>query len=87
MIETTPSGYPADLNHGSLRTAPAFLCLRRGHHKPPLVDIGVLHEGKGERVMVDSQILQVPIPLPSSSASSCKRWRDFRRPPLGGRPM
>ena len=29
-IETTPSGHPADLNHGSFRTSSAFLCYKRG---------------------------------------------------------
>lgn len=41
-IESTPLGYPADLNHGSLRAPSVFICFRRGYHKPPLVDIGIL---------------------------------------------
>jgi hypothetical protein len=57
-IESTPTGYPADLNHGSLRTPSCYICYRRGYHKPPLVDVGVLYEGKGERVMVDSQVIK-----------------------------
>uniref|UniRef100_A0A915BHZ9 tRNA-splicing endonuclease subunit Sen54 N-terminal domain-containing protein n=1 Tax=Parascaris univalens TaxID=6257 RepID=A0A915BHZ9_PARUN len=56
-IESTPLGYPADLNHGSLRTPSVFVCFRRGYHKPPLVDIGVLDEGRGEKPMLDSNIL------------------------------
>ncbi|VDK42926.1 unnamed protein product [Anisakis simplex] len=56
-IESTPSGHPADLNHGSLRTPSVFVCFRRGYHKPPLVDIGVLDEGRGEKPMLDSNIL------------------------------
>ena len=39
-IEFTPSGLPADLNHGSIRSPSCFLCYRRGRDKPPLTDIG-----------------------------------------------
>ncbi|XP_066274264.1 C-myc promoter-binding protein-like isoform X3 [Branchiostoma lanceolatum] len=55
-IEHTPFGFPADLNHGSLRTSPIHLCYRRGRDKPPLTDIGVLYEGK-ERVMSGCEII------------------------------
>lgn len=40
LLEYTVSGFPADLNHGSLRTNECYLCYRRGRDKPPLVDIG-----------------------------------------------
>lgn len=59
-IETTPSGLPADLNHGSLRSPSIFLCYRRGRDRPPLVDIGVLYEGK-ERVMSDSEVVEMTL--------------------------
>ncbi len=39
-VETTPSGFSADLNSGSLRSESCFLCYRRGRDKPPIVDIG-----------------------------------------------
>lgn len=39
-IEKTPAGFPADLNHGSIRQPSCFLCIRRGTDKPPLTDIG-----------------------------------------------
>ena len=55
-IEMTPSLFPADLNHGSLRSPQVYLCYRRGYDKPPLVDIGILYEGK-ERVMADSEVV------------------------------
>lgn len=55
-IETTPLGFSADLNHGSLRTETIFLCYKRGTDKSPLVDIGVLYEAK-ERVMSDSEVV------------------------------
>lgn len=40
LLETTPTGLPANLNHGSLRSAECFICFRRGRDRPPLVDIG-----------------------------------------------
>lgn len=59
-METTPLGYPADLNHGSwtTRAHSAFLCFRRGYHKPPLTDLGVLDEGRGEKPMTDATIVE-----------------------------
>uniref|UniRef100_A0A7E4W0N1 UDENN domain-containing protein n=1 Tax=Panagrellus redivivus TaxID=6233 RepID=A0A7E4W0N1_PANRE len=57
-IETTPSGHPADLNHGSIRTHSAFLCYRRSYGKPPLVDIGIMDESKKERPLEDSTVIQ-----------------------------
>lgn len=40
IINHTPSGLNADLNHGSLRTNESYICYKRGTEKPPLVDIG-----------------------------------------------
>lgn len=39
-VEYTPTGFPADLNHGSIRAPEVFLCYRRGRDKPPITDIG-----------------------------------------------
>lgn len=39
-IEFTPTGFPADLNHGSIRAPEMFLCYRRGRDMPPIVDVG-----------------------------------------------
>lgn len=55
-IEKTPAGFPADLNHGSIRQPSCFLCIRRGTDKPPLTDIGVLYEGK-ERLLAGCDIV------------------------------
>ena len=44
-IESTPTGFIADLNFGSFRCHNLFLCYRRGRDKPPLVHIGVHFEG------------------------------------------
>ncbi|KAJ1363940.1 hypothetical protein KIN20_023908 [Parelaphostrongylus tenuis] len=58
IIETTQLGYAADLNHGSIRMPSVFLCYRRGYHKPPLLDIGLIEYGRGEKPMVDTNIVQ-----------------------------
>ena len=39
-VEFTPNGFPADLNHGSLRAHEMNICYKRGREKPPLMDIG-----------------------------------------------
>lgn len=57
-IEYTPTGLPADLNHGSIRAQLCYLCFRRGYHKPPLVDLGIMYEGRGEKPNLDSQMLK-----------------------------
>lgn len=54
VIRKTPTNLDADLNHGSLRATECFLCIKRGRDKPPLVDIGVMYEGK-EYVMQDAE--------------------------------
>lgn len=58
MIETTPMGHIANLNHGSLRSHSAFLCYRRGYHKPPLIDLGILDDERGEKPMTDATIIE-----------------------------
>jgi len=45
LLESTPSGQPADLNHGSFRAPEVFICYRRGKNKPPLMELNVLYEG------------------------------------------
>lgn len=40
IIEKSPAGFLADLNHGSIRQPSCFLCFKRGLDKPPLTDIG-----------------------------------------------
>lgn len=79
-IETTPTGFPADLNHGSLRSPSVFVCYRRGRDKPPLVDIGVLYDGK-ERVMADSQIVHKTLQGRPANVnnSGSKTFLTFRR--------
>ena len=57
LIDQTPGGQSADLNSGSFRAPPVFVCYRRSRQRPPLLDIGVLYDGK-ERVTPDSQIVE-----------------------------
>ena len=39
-LDRTPSDYPANLNHGSLRWDEIYICYRRSRDKPPLTDVG-----------------------------------------------
>jgi len=43
LIEFTPTGLQANLNHGSLRSPTCYLCFKRGRDKPPLTDIGYVY--------------------------------------------
>ncbi|KAK7158387.1 hypothetical protein R3I93_009563 [Phoxinus phoxinus] len=45
-IEKTQAGHPAELSAGLMNNTHMFLCYRRGHDKPPIVELGVLYEGK-----------------------------------------
>ncbi|XP_063054729.1 DENN domain-containing protein 4B-like isoform X2 [Engraulis encrasicolus] len=45
-IEKTLGGHPAELSAGLINNPHMFLCYRRGHDKPPIVELGVLYEGK-----------------------------------------
>lgn len=56
ILESTPFGFDADLNFGSVRTPACFIYYRRGRDRPPLVDIGVMYEGS-ERIMPDAKIV------------------------------
>ncbi|XP_023245418.1 DENN domain-containing protein 4C [Copidosoma floridanum] len=57
LLEHTVTGFKADLNHGSLRSEECYLCFRRGRDKPPLVDIGVMYDGK-ERLKEGAEIVE-----------------------------
>ncbi|XP_048825979.1 DENN domain-containing protein 4C-like [Brienomyrus brachyistius] len=82
-IEVTPGGQPANLNHGSLKSPELFLCYRRGHDKPPLIDIGVLFEGK-EQLIQGCEVIQATpygrcANVNNSSATSQRIFITFRR--------
>ncbi|KAK0400073.1 hypothetical protein QR680_003340 [Steinernema hermaphroditum] len=87
-IDTTPLGHPADLNHGSLRTPSVFLCYRRGYHKPPIVDIGVLDESRGEKPMVDSNTVTTTPFGRSANVNNASQgiFLNFRRAPANSPP-
>ncbi|PSN49786.1 hypothetical protein C0J52_01385 [Blattella germanica] len=75
-------GFDADLNHGSLRSPEVFLCYHRGRDRLPLVDIGVMYEGK-ERIMVDSDVV-LTTPggrVANVNNSGAKTFVTYRRAP------
>ena len=45
LLDSSPSGLPADLTHGSFRAPEVFLCFRRGRDRPPLVELGIISPG------------------------------------------
>lgn len=45
-IEKTLGGHSAELSAGLINNPHLFLCYRRGRDKPPILDLGVLYEGK-----------------------------------------
>nr|XP_046236912.1 DENN domain-containing protein 4C isoform X2 [Scatophagus argus] len=82
-IDTTYSGQPANLNHGSLKSPELFLCYKRDRGKPPLIDIGVLYEGK-ERLIQGCEVIQATpygrcANVNNSSATSQRIFITFRR--------
>ncbi|KAJ3585440.1 hypothetical protein NHX12_014159, partial [Muraenolepis orangiensis] len=84
-IDATPGGLQANLNHGSLKSPELFLCYKRGRGKPPLIDIGVLYEGK-ERLIHGCEVIQATpygrcANVNNSSANSQRIFINFRRGP------
>ncbi|XP_047433412.1 DENN domain-containing protein 4C isoform X2 [Mugil cephalus] len=84
-IDSTYSGQPANLNHGSLKSPELFLCYKRGRGKSPLIDIGVLYEGK-ERLIQGCEVIQATpygrcANVNNSSATSQRIFITFRRAP------
>ncbi|XP_069041553.1 DENN domain-containing protein 4B [Lepisosteus oculatus] len=45
-IEKTQGGHPAELSAGFINNPHMFLCYKRGHDKAPILELGVLYEGK-----------------------------------------
>ncbi|XP_056601825.1 DENN domain-containing protein 4C [Triplophysa dalaica] len=84
-IESTHTGQPANLNHGSLKSPELFLCYKRCRGKPPLIDIGVLYEGK-ERLIQGCEVIQATpfgrcANVNNSSAASHRIFITIRRAP------
>ncbi|XP_026331019.1 DENN domain-containing protein Crag-like [Hyposmocoma kahamanoa] len=80
LVDLTPTGLPADLNHGSMRSPECYLCFRRGRDRPPLVDIGVMYEGK-ERLMADAEMVLMSVGerLANVNNSTAKTFITYRR--------
>lgn len=57
LIDSTPTGLSANLNHGSFRAQEVLLCYRRGRDRPPLLNIGVFFDGK-DKMEPDYQVLE-----------------------------
>lgn len=68
-IEKTQGGHPAELSAGLLNNPHMFLCYRRGHDKPPVVELGVLYEGK-DPVRPGWQVIETTPYSRSASLSS-----------------
>ncbi|XP_016108690.1 DENN domain-containing protein 4B [Sinocyclocheilus grahami] len=68
-IEKTQAGHPAELSAGLLNNTHMFLCYRRGHDKPPVVELGVLYEGK-DPVRSGWQVIETTPYSRSASLSS-----------------
>ncbi|XP_035283449.1 DENN domain-containing protein 4C [Anguilla anguilla] len=84
-IESTYSGQQANLNHGSLKSPELFLCYKRGRERAPLIDIGVLYEGK-ERLIQGCEVIQATpygrcANVNNSSATSQRIFITLRRAP------
>ncbi|XP_061619894.1 DENN domain-containing protein 4C isoform X3 [Phyllopteryx taeniolatus] len=84
-IDSTHGGQPANLNHGSLKSPELFLCYKRSRGKPPLIDVGVLYEGK-ERLIQGCEVIQATpygrcANINNSSAASQRIFVTFRRAP------
>lgn len=84
LLEFTPTGLPADLNHGSVRSPECFLCIRRGRDRAPLVDIGVMYEHK-ERLMADAEMVLVTVGgrVANVNNSTARSFITYRRAHAG----
>ena len=87
LIDATPTGLSANLNHGSFRAPEVFLCFRRGRDRPPLVDLGVLYDGK-DRVLPDSQVSKatltgIKLAIPLACFLSFRQTKVVEFTPLG----
>ncbi|XP_052793201.1 C-myc promoter-binding protein-like isoform X2 [Mya arenaria] len=81
LLEKTPSDYPADMNHGSLRQHEMYICYRRSRDKPPLTDVGVLYEGK-ERLMSGCEVIHTTYfgtPANVNNSSNGRTYITYRR--------
>ncbi|KAF9412445.1 hypothetical protein HW555_009048 [Spodoptera exigua] len=63
-----------------MRSPECYLCVRRGRDRPPLVDIGVMYDGK-ERLMADAEMVLVSAGgrLANVNNSTAKTFITYRR--------
>ncbi|KAK4881396.1 hypothetical protein RN001_004715 [Aquatica leii] len=80
IIKHTPTGLSADLNHGSLRSIECYICFKRDRDKPPLVDIGVMYDGK-EGLMPDAELVKKSVGgrVANVNNSTAQTFITFRR--------
>ena len=57
LLDESPGGYPADLNHGSFRAPEVFICYRRGRERPPLVELGILADSR-DKISPGTQLVE-----------------------------
>ena len=57
LLDESPGGYPADLNHGSFRAPEVFICYRRGRDRPPLVELGILSDTR-DKISPGTQLVE-----------------------------
>ncbi|XP_063311303.1 DENN domain-containing protein 4C isoform X2 [Pelobates fuscus] len=82
-IELTQSGLQANLNHGSLKSPELYICYKREREKVPLIDVGVLYEGK-DRLMAGCEIIKATpygrcANVNNSSTTSSRIFITYRR--------
>ena len=82
LLDSSPSGLPADLNHGSFRAPEVFLCYRRGRDRPPLTELGIISPGADpkERIrwLVNMLILSEQDNTSNVSARGLSWWSSRR---------
>ncbi|KAM4568000.1 DENN domain-containing protein 4B [Fundulus diaphanus] len=83
-IEKTPGGHSAELSAGLINNPHLYLCYRRGRDKPPLLDLGVLYEGKEQLkpgwYVIDTTPYSRSASLSSGSAPTAHRvFLTYRR--------
>uniref|UniRef100_A0A0N4Z648 DENN domain-containing protein n=1 Tax=Parastrongyloides trichosuri TaxID=131310 RepID=A0A0N4Z648_PARTI len=58
IITLTNGGTSADLHVGSLSTKDCYIIFKRGYHKAPIIDIGVIDKTKNEECSPDSIVVE-----------------------------
>ncbi|KAK1795252.1 hypothetical protein P4O66_010424 [Electrophorus voltai] len=84
-IEKTLGGHAAELSAGLLNNPHMFLCYRRGHDKPPIVELGVLYEGREAArqgwLVVETTPYSRTASLSSTGPATHRTFLTYRRAP------